>query len=214
MPLWRPALVLASVAGYAWLSHLLMTRASDAPWAVAVILGPLLLALFGWAVQRRDRLALASVGVGVVTLITVVSRGGVGDVHRLYLLQHAGIHFALGLTFALTLRAPPGRSLIGLLASRLHQLTPDMQRYTHAVTRLWALYFFGMTAASVAVFGLLSWSAWSVFANLVTPMAAVVVFIGEYQLRYRLHPEFERLTLAAGWRAWQEHEARRAESSR
>ena len=35
-------------------------------------------------------------------------------------------------------------------------------------------------------------TTWAVFANLLTPLALVAMFVGEYLLRYRLHPEFER----------------------
>lgn len=209
---WRLALGLAAVAGYAFLSHLLMVRAPEAPWAVAVILGPLLLAVLAWAAQRRDRLAWLVLVAGVLALAAVVQRGGVGDVARLYVLQHAGVHLALALTFGLTLRAPPGRSMIGLLAARLHRLTPAMELYTHAVTRVWSAYFLAMTAASIAIYALLPWSAWSLFANLVTPLAAVALFVGEHRMRYRLHPEFERMPLAAGWRAWQQHDGRPADA--
>ena len=40
------------------------------------------------------------------------------------------------------------------------------------------------------------------FANLLTPLAMVLMFVGEYLLRYRLHPEFERATLAQAMRAY------------
>lgn len=204
MPPWRLALGLAVVAGYMVASHLLMTHAPDAPWAVAVILGPLLLAAIAWASQRRDLTSLVSVAVAITGLVGIVVRGGVQDVNRLYVLQHAGVHLTLGLAFAMSLRAPPGRSLIGLLASRIHHLTPAMEHYTHAVTRAWSIYFLAMTAASLVVYAAMPWSAWSVFANLVTPLAAVLMFVGEHQLRYRRHPEFERVSLADGLRAWQE----------
>ena len=43
---------------------------------------------------------------------------------------------------------------------------------------------------------------WAAFANLVTPLAILLLFVGEYLLRYRLHPEFERATLAQAVRAY------------
>jgi uncharacterized membrane protein len=43
---------------------------------------------------------------------------------------------------------------------------------------------------------------WATFANLLTPVAILVMFVGEYVLRYRLHPEFERATLAQAVRAY------------
>ena len=49
-------------------------------------------------------------------------------------------------------------------------------------------------------------AAWALFANLLTPLAVVLMFVGEFLLRYRLHPEFERATLADAMTAY----ARRA----
>ena len=41
---WRVAVALALVAAYAVASHLLMTHASNHPWTVAALFGPLLAA--------------------------------------------------------------------------------------------------------------------------------------------------------------------------
>jgi hypothetical protein len=40
-----------------------------------------------------------------------------------------------------------------------------------------------------------------VLANLLTPLLVGALFIGEYLLRYRLHPEFERTRLIDAVRA-------------
>ena len=124
------------------------------------------------------------------------------DVQRLYVLQHAGLHAALGIGFGVTLTQPV--SMIGRLAARVHRggLTPDMVRYTRKVTVAWVVYFFGMATASVAVYALAPWSAWSLLANLLTPAAMVLLFVGEYLLRYRLHPEFERSSMIQALQAW------------
>ena len=199
---WRLGLGLLAAAGYALASHWLMLYAADRPWAVAALLGPLLLAGLGWALRQRDRRLLASLACAVALLAALVARGGVGDVNRLYLLQHAGIHFALFASFAATLR--PGRlSLIGVLAQRVHgHLTPAMAGYTRRVTLLWSGYFLAMTLASVIVYFACAWSTWSLLANLLTPLLIAALFVGEYLLRYRLHPEFERSTLACAIRAY------------
>jgi hypothetical protein len=39
----------------------------------------------------------------------------------------------------------------------------------------------------------------------------VVLFVGEYLLRYRLHPEFERATLSAAVRAYSRRDAAAAD---
>jgi len=48
-------------------------------------------------------------------------------------------------------------------------------------------------------------AAWSVFANLATPLGAGAMFVAEYLVRYRLHPEFERVDFATAWRTYQGH---------
>jgi uncharacterized membrane protein len=52
------------------------------------------------------------------------------------------------------------------------------------------------------VYATMSFAAWSVLANLLTPLMVGVLFVGEYLLRYRLHPEFERTRLIDTVRAF------------
>jgi uncharacterized membrane protein len=205
MPSWRVLAVALALAGYAVLSHVLMVLAADEPWAVLVLLGPLLLGVSSIAVQQRHLPSLLACMVAACGLWAYVSNHD--DLHRiehLYLLQHAGIHFALGCVFGATLR-PGATPLISAFAARVHRtMTPALLRYTRQVTRLWSAYFALMVVLSVILFAAAPWWWWSVFANLVTPVAAVALFVGEYLLRYRLHPEFERATLAQALKAYRE----------
>jgi uncharacterized membrane protein len=193
-------LTLLGAAAYAGGSHWLMVHAANSPWAVVVLLGPLLTMAAGFAWRARQWHTVAGVAAAFAALAAVVARGGVDDVNKLYVLQHAGLHAALGITFAVTLRQP--LSIIGKLASRVHALTPDMVRYTRNVTLCWVAYFFCMAALSVATYALAPFSAWSLLANVLTPIALGSLFVGEYLLRYRLHPEFDRTTLMDAVRAW------------
>lgn len=197
----RLLIVLLGSLAYAGLSHLLMVHAADRPWAVAALVGPALLMLTGMALQRGHRVGLLACALAWAGVAVVALRGGVGDVNRLYLVQHAGIHLGLGVSFAATLRHR--LSMIGLVAERVHgPLPPAMVGYTRAVTLSWCAYFFAMAALSCWVYATLPWHWWSLLANVVTPAMCGVMFIGEYLLRYRLHPEFERATLADAWRAY------------
>lgn len=199
---WRLAAGLLGAAAYALLSHWLMLHAAAEPWAVAALLGPLLFMAFGVALKRGSRPLLAAALLSAIGLTALVARGGVGEVSRLYVLQHAGIHAALALSFGITLRRGP-LSLIGRVAQHVHgSLSPAMVAYTHAVTRAWTIYFAAMTLLSLAVYAACTWSTWSLLANLLTPLAIAVLFVGEHLLRYRLHPEFERTTLSAALRAY------------
>ena len=205
MPSWRALAVALALAGYALLSHVLMVVAADRPWAVLVLLGPLLLGVSALALQQRHLPSLLACMMAACGLWAYVSaHEGLHRIEHLYVLQHAGIHFALGFVFAITLRhgATP---LISAFALRVHRtVTPELLRYTRQVTWAWSLYFAAMVALSLALFVAAPWWWWSVFANLVTPVAAGALFVGEYLLRYRLHPEFERTTLAQAFRAYRD----------
>jgi len=194
--------VVLGAAAYALLAHWLMLHAADRPWAVAALFGPLLAALAGVAGRKRHRPTLALAAAGAALLAFIVSRGGLGDVSRLYLLQHVGAHALLGAACVASLR--PGRlSWIGHAALRVHgRLTPAMVAYCAAVTRAWALYFTAMAVLSPVVYAACAWATWSLLANVVTPCAIAALIVGEHLLRYRLHPEFERATLADAIRAF------------
>ena len=205
MPSWRLVAAALALAGYAWLSYALMVHASDHPWAVAALFGPLLLAIgfTGW--RRRHRPTLAVCAGLFVALATVVARGGVDDVHRMYVLQHAGIHLALAWVFGVSLRAGE-TPLITALARQVHrEFTPDMQAYTRRLTGAWVGFFLAMVLISWATYGLAPWPWWSLFCNVFTPLAAIGFFVVEHVLRYRWHPEFERASLSAAWQAWRRH---------
>ena len=75
------------------------------------------------------------------------------------------------------------------------------------MTIVWSVYFALMAATSLLLFAFAPFDAWAVFANLVTPVAMVLLFVGEYLLRYRLHPEFERATLADAMNAYSRRHA-------
>lgn len=205
MPSWRALAVALALAGYALLSHLLMVFAAEEPWAVVVLLGPLLLGASALALQQRHLPSLLACMITACGLWAWLSaHDGLHRIEHLYLLQHAGIHFALACVFAATLRrgATP---LITAFAQRLHRtMTPALLRYTRHVTWLWSVYFGVMVALSLGLFAAAPWWWWSVFANLVTPVAAGALFVGEYLLRYRLHPEFERVTLQQALQAYRE----------
>jgi uncharacterized membrane protein len=202
MPPWRLVAAVLGIAIFLALSHWLTLHSAGRPWAIAAFLGPGWVVALAVAARKRKVVAIAALLSAVPIVGAVVALGGIGDVKRLYVLEHAGIHLALFATFARTLRR--GRlSLIGQVAERVHgTLAPDVVGYTRRVTVAWALYFLAMAFASVVVYAACDWIVWSLLANAVTPLAITGLYLGEYVLRYRLHPEFERATLAQAARAY------------
>jgi uncharacterized membrane protein len=198
----RLVLGLLGVLAYAVASHGLMLHAADKPWAIAALLGPLLALVLGVALRRRDGAALTLTLLALGALAALVAQGGLVDVRRLYVAQHAGIHLLLFGGFAMSLL--PGRmSLISMVAQRVHNpLSPSMLAYTRRITVLWAGYFIAMAVVSVWVYAACEWSTWSLLANLITPLVIVALFVGEYAVRYRLHPEFERSSLTDALHAY------------
>lgn len=191
-----------AVLAYAAASHWLMLHAAKQPWAVAVIIGPLLLTLAGAAWQRRHWPSLWVCALAAAVIAVLTARGTLQDVHRLYVLQYVAIHLCLGGVFAFTLRRG-STPLITRLASWVHDdFTPLMRAYTARLTRLWVLYFVVMAAAGIALYLLAPWAWWSLYANLLTPLALAAFFVGEYLLRYQLHPEFERASMKQALRAY------------
>jgi uncharacterized membrane protein len=89
-----------------------------------------------------------------------------------------------------------------------------MARYTRRLTAAWTSYFFAMVAASLALFFAGDFVHWSLLANVLTPVFTAAFFVGEYLVRYRLHPEFERVGLHRAIAAWRSHRAAPACASR
>jgi uncharacterized membrane protein len=200
----RARVIAVGVAAVAYVlgSHWLMTGAPVSPWNAVVVVGPMLgaAALLAW--QRRQRLLALLAALATAALVVQAWRGGL-DTNAIYVGQHVAIHVLLAFVFGLTLQA--GREpLVTALARRVHggQLTPAMARYSRKVTIVWTAYFVAMAALSLAIHAFLPFDAWATFANLATPLAMLLLFVGEYALRYRLHPEFERATLAQAMRAY------------
>lgn len=188
-------------------SHRLMTSDPSSAWNAALVVGPML-ALAAWVAWHRGRRVLASVAaLAAAALLVHASRGGALPAGSIYVGQHVAIHVVLAFVFGLTLQA--GREpLITTLARRVHgAVTPALAAYARKVTVAWTAYFIVMAALSLVLYAFAPFTFWATFANLVTPMAIGAMFLGEYLLRYRLHPEFERATLAQAMHAYADRAA-------
>lgn len=194
-----PRRLLALVFGagaYALVSHWLMVQHTLAPWAVLLLLAPLLLGTAGLAAARFGRAGWALLPLMGAAAVYLALHDDGGDVPNLYLLQHVGIHLLLAAWFGGTLRA--GRTpLISGLAAHIHNgLSPDMARYTRRVTQVWTGYFIGMAVVSAILYYGVAFEAWAFFDNVLTPLFMGLLFLGEHVVRYWLHPEFERVSIA------------------
>jgi len=201
MSRWRLALLLLVGAAYAGLSHWMMLYHATEPWAVVVLLGPLWLAAMGFAASRFGRWGFAAMVLLGIAGFALVLRGEAGDPNRLYVFQHVAINALLCGWFGSSLRGD-GLPLIAQFAQRVHPLRGAMRAYTTQLTRVWTGYFALVVVSSIVVYLTLSFSAWSLLANVLTPLSVALLFVGEHLLRYRLHPEFERTRLVDAVRAF------------
>lgn len=197
----RFALGAAGLAAYAVLSHRLMSTAPESLLSIALVLGPMAAASLAgvWGLGRR----VLCVGLAGVLAWGAWSwsRSEHLSTAWIYLAQHAGIHLSLALWFGGSLRA--GHTpLISLFARRVHALSPGMVVYTRQLTVAWMLYFIAITALSLGLFAFGPFKWWSLLANVLTPLSLVLMFGIEHWLRYRLHPEFERVGMMAAVRAY------------
>ena len=168
------AIGLAAVA-YVAATHGLMTRAPSSIWTPLVLLAPMFIgpAVFAWQAGRPG-LAAAALGAGGLLLGALLRADGASP-QVLYLMQHVVIHLALAAVFGATLRRG-AQPLISRLATRVHGALPaPMADYTRKLTAVWTLYFVTMAAVSLALYANASFSAWAVFANLLTPLALVAL---------------------------------------
>jgi uncharacterized membrane protein len=205
---WRAAVALLALVGYGLLSNWLMAHAPEHPWTVALLFGPLLLAVAALGWQRRLWWTLAACAALLAALGLLVQRGGVTDLEHLYVLQHGGIHLALAWSFATTLRAGH-KPLITALAEGVHRrLGQDFPHaltlYTRGLTQLWTAYFLAMIPLSALLYALASWAWWSLFCTVLTPLSVATLFVTETLWRYRRHPEFPRVSIQAVVQAWQQ----------
>lgn len=194
--------VLVLSAVYIGVSHWLMTDAHASPWNAVLVLAPMLIAIVlgAWRAGQRPLSLLAA--LALAALCGQASMKTPLPAHVLYLAQHAGANLFLAVGFGGTLRRGH-TALISALAARVHRnFPPAMVAYTRKLTLAWTVYFVVTVLLSLALYAWASFDTWALFANVLSPLAVVAMFGGEHLLRYRLHPEFERASMADAIRTY------------
>jgi uncharacterized membrane protein len=186
----RWAAIVALALTYAFLAHY-TNIAHTETLGTLVALSPFALAGFSMAWQARRRglsLAVFNVACGLLYLAW-----GLLTQHysRIYWFEHAGTQLLLCLWFGRTLGA--GREpLCTVFAKAVHgDLPPAIVHYTRQVTQAWALFFGLMSGTSTLLFLAAPLATWSAFANFCTAPLIGAMFIAEYAVRRRLHPQME-----------------------
>jgi uncharacterized membrane protein len=201
---WVALAVLLS-AGFALLAHFaIIDKLTPTVGALLSLVPVTALAL--WAVRRSRHRAAAFVAILAFGALLWM---GWGTLQRhfpdLFFVEHAGANLALAFVFGRTLFG--GReALCTRFARLLHGTLPvEVERYSRRVTAAWTIFFATLFALSCTLYfgGFLA--AWSVLANILSPILTVTMFMVEYAIRHRVLPQWERVGLLGGIRAFSRH---------
>ena len=123
----------------------------------------------------------------------------------LFFVEHAGGQLILAFLFGSTLIG--GREpLVTRFALLVHgELPPAVVRYTRHVTIAWTAFFCVLFTLSCVLYlgGFLA--AWSLLANILSPILVGAMFAVEYVVRYRVFPDWERIGVLGGINAFSRH---------
>jgi uncharacterized membrane protein len=192
-------------AAFAVLAHAAIV--DGVPPAVGAILSLVPLGIFlAWLVRRSRRPALGYAAVAAAGLALFFGWGTL-EAHfpDLFFVEHAGINLVLAIVFGRTLfgtREP----LVSAFARVIHgAIPPEVERYTRKVTAAWTAFFAALFSASCILYfgGFLA--AWSLLANILSPVLIAAMFVVEYAVRLRALPNWERVGILGGIRAFSRH---------
>jgi uncharacterized membrane protein len=185
--------VLALGAAYSVLAYRASVAATPDLTGALVAILPLVGLALAMAWRSAHRIAMVAACLAACLALFALRDWMVAHYNWVFLLQHAGIYALLCAGFGRTLQA--GKTpLISSLARTVHgTLSPALVSYTRSVTWAWALYFAGITAASLLLFWLAPIALWSAFANLLSPILLVLMFAGEYAVRCYVLPAADRV---------------------
>jgi uncharacterized membrane protein len=203
----RPATALVvafSIAGAVLAHFAIVDRFSPALGALLSLVPAALLLL--WIARRSRHRWVVAVAIGAAVLAAWIEWSNLErNFPSVFFVEHVGINLALAIVFGHTLA--PGRiPLCTRFAELLHgALAPEVVAYTRRVTLAWTLFFalLALTSAVLYLGGFLT--AWSALATMASPVLIALMFVVEYAIRLRVLPNWERVGILGGIRAFSRH---------
>ncbi len=205
-------LVLIATAGAIYVGLAYFTAASVRPPLAAIFVGIVPLGALALAAAWQSRLRIpALIACTACAIAAIVNLDSLRD-HAawLYFVQHAGAMTLLGATFGSTLGREHADALCSRIAAFVHNapLGADYLHYTWKVTLAWTAYFVLSALVSVLLFFWGPIEAWSLFANVLTPVLVGAMFAGEYLVRRCVMPDRAHFSIAATIHAYREYSRR------
>ncbi len=215
--MFKAALIVVLIAGYALASHFALILPNGQAIAAALALGIPAVALVGfilqWTAKRlvnvtpvvRYASAILLSIVPLAVLLWQLWPVVVSNAQMLYLVQHVGTNALLAWVFGHTL-VEGSTPLVVTFARIVHtHLPPEIEAYARKVTVAWTLFFIVTCVISVVLFTAAPLAAWSTFAVLLQWPSVAVFFVGEYVLRKRLFRHFDHASMKQGFDAYNQH---------
>jgi uncharacterized membrane protein len=222
--LFKGALIVALVAGYALASHFALILPNGRAIAAALAVGVPAVALVGFVFQWLHRklpdylplsgaalrltLATALAVLPVAVFLWQVWPMVLANAQTLYFAQHVGTNGLLAWVFVHTLAAGATPLVVTFARIAHPNLPPEIAAYARKVTVAWTVFFLATCAISVLLFVAAPIAAWSTFAVLLQWPSVAVFFVGEYVLRKRLFRQFDHATMRQGFDAYNQHRVR------
>lgn len=177
---------------YSVLAHLAAASAVPDLLNALVAIVPLIGLAFVIAWRSSQRLLMLALCLAACAALYGFRGWLVTHYNWVFLLQHAGMYALLCGAFGRTLQG--GQTpMISRFARIVHgELSPVLIRYTRSVTWAWTFYFGGIVGLSLLLFWLAPVPIWSAFANLLGIPLLVLMFAGEYAVRWYVLPAADR----------------------
>jgi len=201
-----PALALVLFVCFAIAVHIAVVDGSRVP-AVGAGLCALSIAAFVVVPLIRSRRPFGALLAVSAAVLVLWSGWPALERHfsSVFFVEHAGANLLLAIVFGRTLFGNR-ETLCTRFARVVHgSLPPDVESYTRGVTFAWTIFFASMFAASCGLYLLGFVTAWSVFANLLSPILVAAMFVAEYAVRRVVLPKWERTSIVGGFDAFVRH---------
>jgi len=202
-------------AAYLWMGYKASISADPPLLSLLIGLAPLTFSAIALAWHSRSLFWQGLCAVCVVLAIIKIDFLRVNTAW-VYFIQHAGMHLLLGVVFGRTLFGKHAQALCSRVAALIYAdgRDPELMRYTWNVTLVWTVYFFACAGISILLFFFGSLTAWSVLANLLTPVLIGLIFVVEFLVRIRVLPPEQRASLSRTIQAYREYSNRNKSPSR
>jgi uncharacterized membrane protein len=159
-----------------------------------------------WATSRARHRELVLLGVGAIAVgiwfeWDMLER----NFPSVFFLEHAGTNLVLAIVFGRTL-VGSGEALCTRFARLLHGSLPaEVIAYTRRVTVAWTIFFATLFTLSCILYLGRFVTAWSILANIASPILVGLMFVVEYAIRHRVLPDWERVGVLGSIRAFSRH---------